>query len=136
MEPQVVKVSDVMQTSLLMVSGLESVQGAIRTMNEHNVSSLIIERRDQNDEYGVVTVQDIAAKVVATNRSTARTSVYQIMTKPALTFSGDMNVKYAIRLLARLGLTRALVVGDKGLLGLVTLRDLVLGHKDGDEPTE
>jgi CBS domain-containing protein len=58
------------------------------------------------------------------------------MTKPALTVSGDMNVKYAIRLLARLGLSRALVVGDDGLLGLVTQRDLVLGHQEAGETPE
>lgn len=85
--------------------------------------------------FGVVTVRDIAAKVVIPNRSAVRTSVDEIMTKPALTISGDMTVKYAVRLLARLRRTRALVVGDKGLLGLVTLRDLVLGHDDGGEPT-
>jgi len=49
-----------------------------------------------------------------------------VMTKPCLTLSGDMNVKYAIRLLARLGFSRALVTSGDGLLGLVTLRDLVL----------
>jgi signal-transduction protein with cAMP-binding, CBS, and nucleotidyltransferase domain len=136
MEPSSLKVADVMKTSLLMVSGLESVRGAMRRMKEHGVSSLIIERRDSNDEYGVVTVEDIAGKVIARNRSTTRTSVYEVMTKPALTVSGDMNVKYAIRLLARLGLSRALVVGDDGLLGLVTQRDLVLGHHEAGETPE
>jgi signal-transduction protein with cAMP-binding, CBS, and nucleotidyltransferase domain len=136
MEPASLKVAAVMKTSLLMVSGLESVRGAMRRMKEHGVSSLIIERRDSNDEYGVVTVEDIAAKVIARNRSTSRTSVYEVMTKPALTVSGDMNVKYAIRLLARLGLSRALVVGDDGLLGLVTLRDLVLGHQEAGEVSD
>ena len=126
-----VKVGDVMRTSLLMVSGLETVQGAMDRMKEHSVSSLIIERRDRDDEYGMVTVQDIAAKVIARNRSVARTSVYEIMTKPVLTIDRDMNVKYAIRLLARLDFTRTLVVGEEGLLGLVTLRDLVLGYRDG-----
>ena len=48
------------------------------------------------------------------------------MTKPALTLNADMNVKYAIRFLARLGLTRALVTKGKNIEGLVTLRDLVL----------
>ena len=134
MEPASLKVANVMKTSLLMVSGLESVRGAMRQMKEHGVSSLIIERRDSNDEYGVVTVEDIAGKVIARNRSTSRTSVYEVMTKPALTLRGDMNVKYAIRLLPRVGLSRALVVSDEGLLGLVTQRDLVLGHQEAGEP--
>ena len=128
-----VKVADVMRTSLVMVSGLASVQDALDTMRQKGVSSLVIERRDEHDEYGVVTVRDIAARVVSVNRSTARTSVYEIMTKPALTISADMNVKYAIRLLSRLSHSRALVTTGKKLEGLVTLRDLVLSGASLDE---
>lgn len=126
METQIVRVADVMRTSLHMVDGLATVQNAIEEMNKHRVSSLVIERRNDDDEYGVVTVQDIAAKVVAINRSTERTSVYEIMTKPALTINADMNVKYAIRLLAQLEHSRALVTGGEVLLGFINLRDLVL----------
>ena len=126
MEPRIIRVADVTQAPLHMVSGLASVQSAIEEMHRHSVSSLVIERRDDDDEYGVVTVQDIAAKVVAENRSAERTSVYEVMTKPVLTLNADMNVKYAIRLLARLGFTRALVTSADDLSGLVTLRDLVL----------
>ena len=54
------------------------------------------ERRNADDEYGILTVRDIAAEVVGANRSVARTSVYEVMTKPALTVAADMNVKYAI----------------------------------------
>lgn len=132
METSFVKVADIMRTSLHFVGGIDSIKDAIEQMKQHEVSSLVIERRHDSDEYGLLTVHDIAAKVVAVNSSTERTSVYEIMTKPAMTLSGDMNVKYAIRLLARLELTRALVVGDRGLLGLVTLRDLVLSYSEVD----
>lgn len=132
MDAPFIRVADMMQTSLHVVSGVASVQEAIEQMEQHKVSSLVIERRHEGDEYGMITVHDIAAKVVAINRSAERTSVYEIITKPALTLSGDMNVKYAIRLLARLELTRALVVGNRGPLGLVTLRDLVLSYSSAD----
>lgn len=134
MERKVVKVSEVMRTSLHMVSGLASVQDAIAEMNRHNVSSLIIERRDSDDEFGVITVHDIASNVVADNKSTERTTVYEVMTKPALTLDSDMNVKYAIRLLSRFRLTRALVTHGKELLGIVTLRDMVLGYVGSEDP--
>lgn len=134
MEGKIVKVSDVMRTSLHMVNGLASVEDAIAVMSRHNVSSLVIARRDENDEFGVITVHDIASKVVATNKSTTRTSVYEVMTKPALTLDSDMNTKYAIRLLSRLHLTRALVIHGKELLGIVTLRDMVLGFVGSEEP--
>ena len=104
-----VKVADTMQTSLHTVSGLSSVEDAIGEMSRLGVSSLVIERRNHGDEYGIVSVRDIASKVVGANKSISRISVYEIMTKPALTVAADMNVKYAIRLLSGFGINRALV---------------------------
>jgi signal-transduction protein with cAMP-binding, CBS, and nucleotidyltransferase domain len=128
MTDPVVKVADLMRTTLHTINGLASVQAAIEEMSRLGVSSLVIERRNSDDEFGIVTVRDIAAKVVAASRSIARTSVYEVMTKPALTVSFDMNVKYAIRLLSRFGINRALVTRDDELVGLVTLRDMVVGY--------
>ncbi len=136
MSTQFIRVADVMQTSLHTVNGLASVQHALEQMGRENVSSLVVERRDEDDEYGVITVQDIAAEVVSSDLSADRVSIYQIMTKPALTLSADMNVRYAIRLLSRFGLTRALVARGRKLEGLVTLRDLVLSGADFKEIKE
>ncbi|MCB1367978.1 MAG: CBS domain-containing protein [Rhodobacteraceae bacterium] len=117
-----------MQTTLHLIDGLVSVQEAVEAMNRHGISTLVIERRHDGDEYGFVTVNEIAARVVAVNRSLERTSVYEVMDKPTLTLNPAMNVKYAIRLLSQLGLRRALVAEENGLLGLVTLRDMVLSY--------
>jgi signal-transduction protein with cAMP-binding, CBS, and nucleotidyltransferase domain len=136
MNNPVVKVADLMQTSLHTIDGLASVQDAIAEMSRLGVSSLVIERRNADDEYGVVTVRDIAAKVIARHRSVARSSVYEIMTKPALTVASDMNVKYAIRMLSRFAINRALVTRDDELVGLVTLRDMVLGYPGKTEPKD
>lgn len=134
MTETVVRVADAMQTSLQIVDGLSSVADAISEMQRLRVSSLIIERRNGDDEFGIVTVQDIAAKVLAHNRPAARTSVYEVMTKPALTLPAGMSAKYAIRLLARLDQSRALVTRDDELIGLVTLRDLVVRYAGRAEP--
>ena len=134
MDKPVVKVADLMRTTLHTVDGLASVRDAIDQMNGLGVSSLLIKRRHPGDEHGVVTVRDIARKVIAANRSVTRTSVYEVMTKPALTVSADMNVKYAIRLLSRFEINRALVTRDDALIGLVTLRDMVVGYA-GEAPS-
>ncbi|MEK6205765.1 MAG: CBS domain-containing protein [Amylibacter sp.] len=136
MSTSFVRVADVMQRSLHSINGLASVQHALEQMGRESVSSLVVERRDEDDEYGVITVHEIAAEVVSANRSANRISVYQVMTKPALTLPADMNVKYAIRLLSRFGLTRALVTRGRKLEGLVTLRDLVLSGADFGEDSE
>lgn len=132
MDIDFVKVEDVMQTSLHMISGLASVMDAIKEMAQHDVSSLVIDRRHEGDEFGVMTVTEIASKVVAMNKSLERTNVYEVMNKPTLTLDPKMNVKYAIRLLSQLGLRRALVADDKGLLGFVTLRDMVLSYAESE----
>jgi signal-transduction protein with cAMP-binding, CBS, and nucleotidyltransferase domain len=123
-----VKVEDVMTGNPHVIDGLATVRDAIDRMREHHVSSLVIERRHEGDEYGVVTVGDIAAHVASKDRSPERTSVYEIMSKPVLTVDVGMDIKYAIRMLNRFKLTRALVTRQGDLVGIVTLRDMVVRY--------
>lgn len=125
-----VRVGDVMTPSPYIIPGLASVRQAIDLMHDKHVSSLVIEKRHDGDEYGVVTVHDIAEKVIGADRSIDRTSVYEIMSKPVLTVNTQMNIKYAIRLLTRFQLTRAFVVEQEKVVGIVTLRDMAVRFVD------
>ena len=102
------KVSEVMTPSPRLIDGLATVQEAVELMRGNNISSLVIERRHEGDEYGLIVVSDIADKVIAANLSPVRTNVYEIMSKPVLTLDGETDIKYAIRLLSRFGLARGL----------------------------
>ena len=119
------KVREVMSGQPTTIDGLASVAEAVEMMREHGVSSLVIDRRHQGDEYGLIVVQDIASKVIGADRAPDRTSVYEIMAKPLLSLDADMDIKYAVRLLSRFGLSRAPVIEDGKLTGIVTLRDMV-----------
>ena len=125
-----VRVRDVMTQSPHVIDGLSSVRHAIDMMRDHRVSSLIIDRRHDGDEFGMVSVHDIAGEVIAKDRSSERTSVYEIMSKPVLTVDVEMDVKYAIRLLTRFRLTRALVVEHGQMVGIVTLRDMAIRYSE------
>ena len=107
------------------INGMATVHEALVLMRENNVYSLVVERRRPGDEYGMVVVSDIANKVIAHNRSPDRVNVYEIMSKPVLTMSADMEIKYAIRLLGRFGLSRGVVVDGNEAVGFVTLTDMV-----------
>ena len=107
------------------INGMATVHEALELMRENNVYSLVVERRRPGDEYGMVVVSDIANKVIAHNRSPDRVNVYEIMSKPVLTISADMEIKYAIRLLGRFGLSRSVVVDGSEAVGFVTLTDMV-----------
>jgi len=127
LNPQsVVTVREVMSTRPQVVDGLATVREAIDLMREQGVSSVIVDRRDDDDEYGIVVIHDVAEQVVSRNRSPDRTNVYEIMTKPVVSLDADMNIKYGARLLFRLGLSRAIVIENGKLVGVVTLRDMVL----------
>ena len=121
-----VVVRAVMRPKPITVDGLATVREAINLMRQANISSLVIDKRHEPDEYGLVVVHDVAAKVIGPNLSPDRVNVYEIMSKPVVTVDAEMDVRYAIGLLTRFGLSRALVVDKGELAGLVTLRDLVL----------
>ena len=123
------RVGDVMVTEIISINGLATVSDAMALMRRHNVNSLVVDRRDADDEIGLVLVSDIARQVTAPNRSPDRVNVYEIMSKPVWTVPPDMLARYAVRLLARFELSRAVVVDhDRNPIGIVTLRDLTLGE--------
>ena len=126
------RVGDVMSRNIKTIDRMATVADAIQMMDQASVSSLIVERRDPSDEYGLLVITDIAREVVATNRAADRVNVYEIMSKPVLTLPEDMKVRYAVRLLVRFELSRALVVDkEREPVGIVTLREMVLRHAPG-----
>jgi predicted transcriptional regulator len=120
--------SEVMSRELYVVDGLSSVAEAIALMYQRKVSSIVIDKRHENDEYGILVVHDIAKEIIGKDHSPERTNVYEIMSKPVLTLDVNMDIRYAVRMLTRFGLSRALVTNHGHLAGIVTLRDLVFRY--------
>ncbi len=127
-ETDFTRVREAMTPSPTVIDGLATVAEAIEVMRDKKISSLVIDRRHEGDEYGLLVVTDIAERVVAEDRAPERTNVYEVMTKPVLTVDCEMDIKYAIRLLAQFHISRALVTRDGTLAGLVTMRDMVLRY--------
>ena len=122
------RVEDVMTAEVHSIDGLATVSEAMALMQKHSVSSLVVNRRDETDELGMVVVSDIARDVIAPNRAPERVNVYEVMSKPVVTLPSEMLVRYAVRLLVRFDISRAIVVDyDRNPVGIVTLRDLVIG---------
>jgi signal-transduction protein with cAMP-binding, CBS, and nucleotidyltransferase domain len=132
-ESDFTRVREVMTPSPTVIDGLATVDEAIDLMREKAISSLVIDRRHEGDEYGLLVVTDIAERVVADDRAPERTNVYEVMTKPVLTVDCEMDIKYAIRLLAKFRISRALVTRDGTLVGIVTMRDMVLRYMEMED---
>jgi signal-transduction protein with cAMP-binding, CBS, and nucleotidyltransferase domain len=125
-ERQPIRVRDVMITDFDMVDGMDTVQIALERMIHVETKSLIVKKRHDNDEYGLVTLSDIARQVLAMDRAPERVNIYEIMTKPALTVSSSMDIRYCARLFGRFDLTRAPVVDEREVVGIVSYTDMVL----------
>ncbi|MBL1379208.1 CBS domain-containing protein [Zobellella iuensis] len=125
--PHWIKVKDVMHNGYCEVDGLLTVTDALALMRRENAHALIIKKRHAEDEFGLVLVSDIAKKVLAPNRAPDRVNLYEIMSKPVLSVSPEMQVRYCARLFHQFGLSLAPVIdANDTVLGLVNYDDLVL----------
>lgn len=124
---QVIRVKDVMKEKFDLVDGLATVRQALELMQHVETKCLIVDKRHADDEYGIVVIADIARQVLAKDRSPDRVSIYEVMTKPAVTVHPEMDIRYASRLFGRLGLSRAPVVNHNGQVeGIVSYTDMVM----------
>lgn len=128
-----IRVRDVMANTYVMVDGLTTVNEAIALARKHEVKALIVNKRNAEDEFGIILMNDIAKKVLAKNRSPHRTNVYEIMTKPALSVDPNMNVKYCARLFERFGISRAPVIDNGEVIGMVSYNNIVVNGMARDD---
>ena len=101
---KIVRVREVMQNNYFETDGLTRVTDALIKMRDQNIEVVIVKKRDDNDEYGILMLSDIAKKVLAKDRSPDRVNVYEIMSKPVLGLSPKMDVRYCARLFEKFGL--------------------------------
>jgi signal-transduction protein with cAMP-binding, CBS, and nucleotidyltransferase domain len=103
-----------------------TVGEALRNMKHPETRTLIVNKRHEDDEYGVVMFRDVAKSVLAPDLSPERVNMYEIMSKPVMGVDPQMDVRYCIKLFDRFGLSRAPVIENGNIIGLVSYTDIVL----------
>jgi predicted transcriptional regulator len=122
----IIRVRNVMKHEFDIVDGRMTIMEALRTMKHVETKSLIVDKRDDDDEYGMLLISDIAKQVLALDRSPERINVYEIMSKPLLSVDPEMDIRYSARLFDQFGLSRAPVLQDGKIIGIVSYTDMVL----------
>jgi predicted transcriptional regulator len=125
-EKNVVRVADVMEQDYTIVEGVATVAEALAILQKKNAHFLIVAKRSEDDEFGLVMAADIAKQVLARNRSPERTNVYEIMSKPVLSVKPAMDIRYCARLFERFGISAAPVLEGDEIKGIVAYDQLVL----------
>ena len=132
MKQQDITVRQVMRENVTVVDGRIDVMEAMRIMKRVGATSLIVERRHESDEYGMVLFSDIAKQVIAKDRAPERVNAFEIMAKPVISVRPGMSIRHCARLFERFGISHAPVIEDDKVIGIVSYYLLVLGSLDLD----
>ncbi|MDC0834911.1 hypothetical protein AY599_12545 [Leptolyngbya valderiana BDU 20041] len=118
------KAIEIAQTDVVTVRGSATVAEAVQLMKDKQVRALIVERRSDDDAYGIVTETDVTYKVVAFGKDPKSMRVYEIMSKPCIVVNPNLCIEYVARLFANTRIHFAPVIENK-LLGTISVSDIL-----------
>ena len=118
------KAADGMTKDVVYVDGEDTVADAVRLMREMTVSCLVVKQRSLDDAWGIVTRKDVINKVVDPGKDPAEIRVFEIMSKPLITVSPGLALKYCARLFNATGIRRAPVFDGKEIIGILSNTDM------------
>jgi CBS domain-containing protein len=106
---------------------------AIKVMADKHVGALPVTR--DGELVGVVSERDYARKIILLGRSSADTSVAQIMSAPVVTVSLDEDVRHCMELMTERRLRHLPVIDDGRMVGVISIGDLVRAVIEDQEQT-
>lgn len=124
---RILRVEEAMRPSPASVDGRASIARAIAVMKQAKAYCLVVRPRWNGDAYGLLTARDIALKAVGAGPKRLNFSehaVAEIMEKPAVLAGPDLEVKYAVRLMQKSGVSGLIVLREHQLAGTLTLEDV------------
>jgi CBS domain-containing protein len=125
-ERKIVRVRDVMRPEFDTVDSMATIEQALDSMQYPDNKCLIVEKRHEDDEFGLLLISDVARKVLAQDRPPDRVNVYEVMQKPIIFVDPAMDIRYCARLLERFDLSRTPVIDNGEVVGVVSFTLLVL----------
>jgi signal-transduction protein with cAMP-binding, CBS, and nucleotidyltransferase domain len=118
-------VQELMVRNVATITPIATLRAAMQAMKARGVKSLVVERRDAHDVYGIITYTNILKTIVAEEGDIDLINVYDVCAKPAITISAQAHVKHAAALMVNMRLRRLLVMEGNELAGILTMNDIV-----------
>jgi CBS domain-containing protein len=95
----------------------------IQLMADHHIGALPVMRG--SELLGIVSERDYARKVALLGRSATETPVWQIMSSPVITVTGEMSLHDCMQLVTENRVRHLPVVEDGRVTGMISIGDLV-----------
>ena len=125
-------VAQVMRKDLKKIAHDASIREAAKRMRDERVGSLFIEKG--KSVVGILTETDVVRRAVAEGADLGKTMVQSIMTAPIVTIESIRTVQDAHDMMGDLGVRHLGVTEGGKLVGLVSVRDLLVYFKRVSEP--
>jgi len=125
-------VNEIMTTSLKSIPGTNSVAEATQLMRDEHIGSVLI-RKDE-DYIGILTETDIVRRAVATGIDIHNVSAENIMSTPIAKIEHFRSVRDAQDMMGDLGVRHLAVYEAEKIVGLVSVRDLLMYYRSYSEP--
>ncbi len=116
---------DLMKKDVKTIKEMDSINKTITTMIDSGVSSLVVERNDDNDAFGMITRKDIVEALIPEIETGVEAMLVEdIMSKPVITVNPDLSIFQCYQMMRMMGVRRMPVVDDKELVGILSSTDL------------
>lgn len=109
-----------------------SVRNAAKKMRDERIGSLLVEKNEEL--VGIITDTDVVRRAVAGGADLNKLTVQDIMTSPIATIEAMRTVQDAHDMMGDLGVRHLGVTEQGKLVGLISVRDLLVFYKRVSEP--
>jgi isocitrate dehydrogenase len=124
MDAKKLRVRDIMQTGVKTIRADAPLLAAVKTMVDHEVSSLVVEPEEDGDTFGIITRKDIVEALMAEAEDRTLLLVEDVMTHPAITVNVNLSIASCHRLMRMVGVRRLPVLKGPDLVGILSNEDI------------
>lgn len=132
-------VKDWMIDLVVYINPDSTVLDALSIMRRRYLNSLIVNKSDENPEFGIITSTDICDKIVAQGRDPSETKIREIMTSPLVSIAPEQTIYECAMKMSELRIHHLPVKDENhAIVGMISATDFLvvaeaLGHGDGDQ---
>lgn len=124
----IIRARDVVEKKIVTIDGMATTQEAAALMRTEQCLYLLVEKRHENDAWGIVVIADFIKGVLVAGRSPSEVHIYEVMTKPVISVPADMDIRYVARLLHNADIRRAPVEENGEFIGVISLSALIIDN--------
>jgi len=100
-----------------------TVKDAVELMNKYEIGCLVV--LENGKPVGIITERDLLKRVLAKSKDPSNTKVMEIMSKPLLSVTPNVEIEDAAKLMIQNKIKKLPIIEKGKLLGLVTLTDIL-----------